>query len=487
MRSEDVKRSVPITARDLLAATGGRCTATNNSTMDGEVARLSTDTRTISAGDVFVALRGENFDGHDFVAAAVERGCQCVIVDYIIDNLPAAVCQIVVPDTLTALGDIALWWRGKNAHVPLIAIVGSMGKTTAKEMLLSVVSEERFTLGTMGNLNNLIGAPLMLSRLRGDHTVAVLELGMNTPGELTRLVRIAQPNVVVMTNIRDAHVGNFESPEALYRAKCEALVSASPCAVLVLNADDPLSVRAGEEYGVGRRIVTFGCNPQADVRAENIVPLSPFGYSFELCVPNQPEGTRVWLRQFGQGHIQNALAAAAAAHVIGVSEATIARQLSRFTSGAARAEAEELTNGCLCIKDYYNASPAAMVSALESLRDMQTAGRKFAVIGDMMELGEHEVRLHREVGAVAANVGLAHLHVLGERGKLIVRGAADAGMTNVTWHESPQAAVAMLSAQMAGGDVVLIKASRLMRLEQVYEMLRNRLTDSDRNEGQRTA
>lgn len=437
-----------------------------------EVRSISTDTRTMRGGELFVALRGASFDGHEFSADAIKAGALALVVDHEIATR-APVPQLVVPDTLYALGEIARLWRRKLGHVKIIAIVGSSGKTTVKEMTASVIGRARSTLATQGNLNNLVGVPLTLFRLEPSHEAAVVELGMNAPGELRRLVEIAEPNGVVLTNIRDAHVGMFQSPEELYLAKTDSLRHAPPEAFFVLNADDPASQRAYRECTGNHYVIRYGFSPDADVRAVNVAPLVPFGYAFDLVIRNaSPIPTQ--LHMFGQHNVLNALAAAAASTQLGIEPAVIAESLREFRPAQNRSEVEQIAN-VFFVKDYYNASPAAVEAALLSLRDFHVPGRRFAVLGDMLELGAWEHAYHERIGAVAATeAGLTKLFCYGPRSKVTVQAALARGLAAEHFDDHEELARAVLR-ELGSGDLVLIKGSRLMKLERVFEYLKGAL------------
>ncbi|MCX7625737.1 MAG: UDP-N-acetylmuramoyl-tripeptide--D-alanyl-D-alanine ligase, partial [Candidatus Sumerlaeaceae bacterium] len=370
---------------------------------------VSTDTRKLRPGDVFVALKGPNFDGHHFVGEACRAGAKAIIVERRDESLANSIAQLVVRDTLFALGEIARLWRQHMSHVPIAVVVGSSGKTTVKEMASEIVKKSFPTLATEGNLNNLIGVPLTLFRLEDAHRAAVIELGMNAPGELRRLTEIVAPDCVALTNIRNAHVGMFPSPEGLYLAKCESLRYAPPHATLILNADDPASQRAFREWAQKRSVIRFGYAPEADVRATNVRPRVPFGYEFDLQFGSQkPVSTELYM--FGQHNIVNALAAVAIASYFGVDLCTCAEALRGFRSAQNRSEVEEI-NGVFFVKDYYNASPAAVEAALLSLNDFSVPGRRFAVLADMLELGTWETQYHQEIGETAARrAGLTKLY-----------------------------------------------------------------------------
>ena len=433
------------------------------------ITAVSTDTRSLGPGDCFVALRGENFDGHDYIARAVEAGAGVVVTEFRTDAA-RDVPQFVVPDTLHALGEMARLWRYENRHVPTAAIVGSNGKTTTKEMTAALLAPDHRALVTTGNQNNLVGVPRMLFALEPDHDAAVLEAGMNQPGELLRLVGIIQPQCVALVNITNAHVGNFGSQEGLFQAKCDALRASPDDAVLVTNADDNQSRRARVEHAGTRRVVTFGLCEGADLRAADVRPLQPFGYAFRLHVAGDPGAHDVRLSVFGRHNVLNALCAAAIAHFLGVAAADVAARLTAFRPGLNRSEVEEIA-GWHMVKDYYNASPAAVENALRSLGDFHVTGKRYAVLADMLELGEMEREYHEHIGRVAAACGLELLLTVGERGA-VIHGAASASGQRALHCADAAGAAAQLRNLLAPGDLVLVKGSRLMKLEQVYELLK---------------
>lgn len=436
--------------------------------LEGKIATVSTDTRTFQPGDCFVALRGVSFDGHNFVSQAVAGGAAALVVEQYFPEF-SHVPQFVVPNTLWALGEIARLWRNKLAQIPLVAVVGSNGKTTVKEMTANILAKRYQTLSTQGNLNNLVGVPLTLFRLEPMHEAAVLELGMNQAGELERLVQITSPNVLVLTNITNAHVGMFGSLEGLYAAKTESLRAAPPECKFVLNAEDELSQRAMAEFAGNHPIVRFGVCPEADVRAECIEPLVPFGYRFVLLLPSG-ERANVELRMFGRHNVANALAAAAVGALCGVTPHNTAEALASFRPASNRSEVEEL-NGWYLVKDYYNASPAAVEQALRSLAEFSIPGRRYAVLGDMMELGDLEEYYHTRVGETAAQSGLDRLFTIGTRARTIHAAASRHGLQSEHFDEIDDLAKA-LTMQLRVGDLLLIKASRLMKLERLYDLLK---------------
>lgn len=438
---------------------------------DCVITSISTDSRSLQPGDCFVALRGNVFDGHNFIDDAIQGGAKALVVSW---RVPASnsVPQLIVPDTLYALGEIARLWRHKLAHVPVAVVVGSSGKTTVKEMAAKIVAATRPTLATEGNLNNLIGVPLTLFRLQPSHQAAVIELGMNATGELKRLVEIVQPDCVALINIGDAHLGMFASKQDLYLAKAESLRYAAPHVTFVINRDNPAARRAMEEFGAGHRIITFGYADDASVRALDVQPRVPVGYRFKLCVEEQPP-VDVELHLFGQHNVANALAAAAIAHFFEIAPPDIAEQLKDFRPAHNRSQVEEVA-GVYVIKDYYNASPAAVEAALMSMSHFFVPGRRYAVLADMLELGAWERMYHRNVGKVAAHAGLTRLYCYGPRSAVTAAAAQEEGLP-AEHYQSAEELVRDLARELKPGDLVLIKGSRLMKLEKVFELLKGAL------------
>lgn len=446
-------------------------TLTNDDKQQVPVAGISTDSRSVNRGDVFFALVGENFDGHDFVQTAVEAGARALVVSR---PVRADIPVIIVKDTLYALGELARWWRGEFER-PVVAIAGSSGKTTVKEMAGEILNRYLDTLVTRGNLNNLIGLPATLFHLTSDHQAAVLELGMNVPDENRRLMEIARPDCVLLTNINHAHIGMFESPRAHYEAEAEPLRYADPKAVLIINQDDPLSRDAYNEFGDGRTCQTFSTMGEADFYAEDIEPLRPFGYRFTLKSA-KGQSAEVTLKIFGRHNVSNAVAAAAVAGYYGISLEASAQQLNMFRPRLSRSEVEEI-DGYYLVKDYYNAIPAAVISSLLSLADLTIPGRRFAVLGDMMELGEHETRFHEEVADAAVQASLDHLFTFGDRGKIIGNHAKNQGQ-KTSHFDDLESLANELKQVLKPGDLLLIKGSRSLRLERLYDLLKSTVTVS---------
>lgn len=430
---------------------------------------ISTDSRNVKAGDIFFALSGENFDGHAFLKTAAEAGAQVLVVREAPDDV-SGVAVVQVADTLVALGKLAAWWRGEQS-VRVVAVVGSSGKTTTKEMSGEILTRYLETLTTKANLNNLVGLPQTLFGMQASHEAVVLELGMNTPDENRQLMEIAQPDCVVLTNINHAHIGMFESPRAHFEAEAEPIRYANEDALLVINKDDELSVQAVEEYGVGRKIWWYSTEQKADFYASNIRAQRPYGYEFTVT-NRDGDSAEIMLKSFGRHNVANAVAACAVAAFYGVSLENAAEQLNMFRPRYNRSEVDEI-DGAFVVKDYYNAIPAAVISALHSLDDLDISGRRFAVLGDMMELGDHEKHFHELVAEAAAAAGLTRLYTIGDRGRIIYDRAKALGIDTVHYDDVPPLA-ADLKRELRRGDLLLIKGSRAIRLERLYELLKQR-------------
>lgn len=415
-------------------------------------AAVCTDTRRGAAGALFVALRGAHFDGHAFAAAALAAGAAAVLVDH----LPAGVDParaFVVADTLRALGELAAWTRRRWAG-RVVAITGSNGKTTTKELLAAIV-ERAFpgrVLKTAGNENNLVGVPLTLLRLRGDEAVAVLELGMNAFGEIARLTAIAAPDVGLITNVGPAHLEGLGSVDGVARAKGELFAGMPAAGTVAVNMDDPRVAAAAAAFA-GRRI-EFGDG--GTVRGEAVDDRGVDGIAFTLRI-----GARrgaVTLRAAGRHNLHNALAAAAAAHALGIDVPTICAGLAAAAPPKMRMQVVRLGNGVTVINDAYNANPASTAAALDAVGRLP--GRAIAALGEMRELGAESAALHAQVGAHAAAAGIAWLLAVGPGTDPIAAGGRRAGGMTVDRCADAAAAAAAIIAAWQPGDTVLVKGSR---------------------------
>ncbi len=437
-----------------------------------EAGEIVTDSRTIGPGDVFVALSGPRFDGHTFVAEVIAKGAAAVVVEGTAEGGgPDAgrVGVIAVPDTLEALQALARAVR-IAAGTRVVAITGSAGKTTTKDAVAAFLATRLRVVKNKGNLNNHIGLPLSLMQLRGGPDVAVMELGMNHAGEIRTLVRIARPDVRVWTNVGDAHVGFFASSDAIADAKAELLEEATPETVLVCNADDPrVMTRCGGFVG---RTITFGEAEGATVRASDV---DDRGLGGVRALVSTPSGTvRIHAPLLGRGNLSNVLAAVAVADHFGVPLPAIADAVARLTPGDRRGVMRRLSRGIVLIDDSYNSSPAALRLALNLVSHETSATGKVAVLGEMLELGEHATALHDACGVAAATVGLRLLFAVGGAAAgVLAHAAVAAGMpaSSVRYFaSSPEAADAAVGA-LRDGDLVLVKGSRGVRVDVVADRI----------------
>ncbi|MGE5814491.1 MAG: UDP-N-acetylmuramoyl-tripeptide--D-alanyl-D-alanine ligase [Acidobacteriota bacterium] len=461
------REAVQLTAAWVAQACGGRLAAGLGSTV---VTGFSTDTRTLAAGDLFVALRGERFDGHAFIDAALERGACGAIVDSLAAwPQEARGAAIVASDTLLALQRLASAVRSESG-ARVVAVTGSAGKTTTKEVTAEFLSPRYSVFRNKGNLNNHIGLPLSLLELRHRPDVAVVELGMNHPGEIRTLVHIARPDVRVWTNVGDAHLGFFDSPDAIADAKAEILEGATAGDVLVANADDArVMVRVARFAG---EVITFGIENAATVQAREVQALGTRGMQAMLVAGNRDRVLRTPL--LGRGNLANVLAAAAVALHLGISLDEIVSRAATLRPARHRGEVVHLANGVTLIDDSYNSSPSALTRALDVLA-RSDAPRKAAVLGEMLELGAHATPLHESCGATAARAGLAWLIAVGgEPAAALARSATRHGMAKdavIHVPSSAEAANAALS-RVRQGDLILIKGSRGIGTDRVVERLR---------------
>lgn len=432
---------------------------------------ISTDSRNLNKGEVFWALRGPNFDGNAFAPTALKQGAAGIVVsqDPEIANPPKGTFAILVSEPLEAFGDFASWYR-TSLNPRVVAIGGSCGKTTTKDMCATVLQGDFNVLATQGNFNNLIGAPKTLLRLTPEHTLAVIELGMNQTGELQRLTRIVRPDVAVLTNIVEAHIGQFGSLSKLIAAKSEMLAGLGENGLLVANADCSHSSRAIEQLRRDFEILTFGLNTPCDVMGEEIVRLEPFGY--RLHVRARGESAWIDLHLFGRFQVYNALAALAVGIAMGVDLRTAADRLNQFRPASLRTEIEEF-NGIRLVKDCYNAAPSATVEALNSLRDLQRpeGGRMVVLLGDMLELGNYEELYHRVVGEKVIDLPLDLIVTVGERARTIHEVVSEAGLP-CRHCETPGEAGKYLGETMRANDTLFVKGSRMMKLEIAIEALK---------------
>ena len=434
---------------------------------DAPVGNVVTDSRTLQPGDLFVALRGPRFDGHAFVGDVLARGAVGAIVER--ERVQEDSRTIEVPDTLDALQRLAQRVRSA-VSTRVIAITGSAGKTTTKEAIAAVLATRFRVVKNKGNLNNHIGLPLSLMQLRTAPDVAVMELGMNHAGEISRLVEIATPDMRVWTNVGDAHLGFFASADAIADAKAEILEGAGADTVLVCNADDR-RVMARVRTFPGR-VLTFGEADGATIRARSIRDRGIRGMSADI---ETPAGDRtIETALLGRGNLLNVLAATAVAVDSGIGLDQIAVEVSRLQPADRRGAVRQLRDGITLIDDSYNSSPSALTRALEVVAHEARDTHAIGVLGEMLELGEHSLALHESCGRAAAAAGLSRLFAIGGAPvRALAAAAIAAGMpaASVSYFEtSEQAAPAVVTAVTAG-DLVLVKGSRGTRTDVVADRL----------------
>ena len=472
----------------LLAATGGRLVGKNTRKL---LADISTDTRTVKTGDVFVALVGESFDGHDFLETAVERGAGALIVEREFPGPGESLPVVVVEDTLQALGDLASYRRRiLGEDVKVVAITGSSGKTTVKEMAAAVFTQyyshlqsaPEPVLKTQGNFNNLIGLPLSLLPLSAEHRVAVLEMGMNRSGEIARLTEIADPDIACINNIQSAHLEELVDIHGVARAKGELFAGLRPDAVRVINYDDPEVVKLAAGYRgrtIGYGVTAAGRRYKPVVRVTRISGLGAKGTRFTLHIGDWKQ--RLTLAVPGTHNVHNAAAAAAICTAAGVDAESIVKGLTIHQNVDKRMQFMNLPGGLRVLNDSYNANPSSMAAALKTVSSFGTDCRKIATLGDMLELGENAAAAHYEIGRLAAELGYDMLAVTGAFSREVAGGAREGGMTKeqvVVLVDT--VAIAdwlyhlLISGRLSEGDWLLVKGSRAMRMENILVELQNR-------------
>ena len=442
------------------------------------VNQISTDSRAIHPGDLFVALKGERFDGHDFVPAVLASGAAGAIVhdqyrlpEGIVGSKAtrgrAAPLLLGVREPLFAYQQLATHYRSRF-DIPVVAVTGSNGKTTTKDMVASVLAQRWYVLKTESNFNNRIGVPATLFRLNSRHKAAVVEMGVDQQGQTTRLCEIVRPTIGVITNIGPDHLEFFGSMEGSAQAKAELLEFLPTDGAAILNADDVYF-----DYLAARtrcRVVSFGFTDKADVRAVHVKTNVRRGTMFRLLLPGKVRHTIVQMKVHGTHNVTNALAAAAVGVVLNLPGAVIAQGLARFRPAAMRSQVVT-HHGVHIINDCYNANPASMKVAIQLLAQWSPARERIAVLGDMLELGTETQRMHRDVGRFLASQNVSRLIVAGLLGREIAEGARQGGMASVRIAETVDAAAAadLLRTVVQQGDVVLVKASRGIKMEQVVQ------------------
>ena len=461
--------------KDVLNAVGGRLTTgSENAHING----ASTDSRTINHGELFFALKGPRFDGHQFIDDVFKKGAVAAIVSLefnpVFNTGQNPKFRIIkVADTLTALGDLARYWREIHP-VPLIAVSGSCGKTTTKEMIAAILKASRSIIKTEGNLNNLIGLPLTIFRLNNVHKAAVLELGISEKGEMKKLAHICKPDIAVLTNIAEAHTATLGSIEGVASAKGELFQDMDIHGTAVINIDDPWLAKM--ENTIHAKKVTFSLKSKADVmlKESSAFDLQPSAseHGISATFIAMGEEIPVKLKYAGMHNLSNAASAIAATFPLGATKQEIIDGLYSTEPAHGRMEVITTKNGITIIDDTYNANPLSMEASLKTLANMK--GRKIAVLADMLELGDRAQIAHKKVGNLVQNMGIDFLFVTGNFSKDSIKGATDAGMTTnkIYAAKDKDGLIEILNSIIRNGDNILVKGSRGMKMEEVVASLK---------------
>jgi len=458
------------TVKDALISTKGRIlSGDEKDTLTG----ISTDTRHIKGGELFVAIKGNRFDGHNFILDAVSRGAGAILVqngciaNKVNFKIPDA-SFISVSDSIRALGDIAHFHRSRF-KIPLIGITGSNGKTTTKEMVASILKKKFNILKNFGTENNHIGVPLTLMRLRSEHGIAVLEMGTNHLGEIRRLAGIARPTIAVITNIGPVHLEYLKDTDTVLKSKCEILEYMDKEGTLIINGDD----ESLKTIKTDLKVVRFGLDKKCDFYADKI-SIEPDGINFRL---NGKE--EINLAVMGRHNVYNALSAIATAWDFGIPIDQIKDALKEFRVPNMRMEVKKLGD-IKIINDSYNSNPSSMRQAIESLKDMTTKGRKVLVAGDMLELGNLSSRFHHLVGRQAAESGIDLIVAVGKLSESVAKGAQEAGMSEkkIKLCNLTKEACETVKKLIKKGDTVLVKGSRAMKMEEIVGVLETQFKQS---------
>jgi len=458
-------------AADVVAWAGARLRSGPGSAVFDSV---SIDSRTLRPGALFVAIRGEQHDGHAFAAAAAGRGASGLLVERGVplpDGLPEGLAVLEVADPDSALTALAAGHRARFAG-PVVAITGSNGKTTSKEMCAAVLAARAPCLHTPGNWNNQYGVPLTLLLREASHRSLVVEIGMNHRGEIAPLAALARPTVGLVTNVGTAHIENLGSIDAIAEEKGDLVAGLAPDAVAVLNADDPrVMAQAGRTRA---RVLRFGLGAEAEFRARDVRVDDDGAFRFRLETPDGATGVRV--RGLGETTVVNALGAATAALAAGAALEDLVTGLAALPPIAGRMERLWLEPGVVVLNDSYNANPQSMEAALRSLARAGGLQRRVAVLGDMAELGPASEAAHREAGRLVAALGIDYLFVLGRHAEQTAAGALEGGLPHARVHVSKdhREIGESLDRMLLRGDGVLVKGSRSARMELVVEAIAGR-------------
>ena len=444
---------IPCSAREIAAAVGGKLL------QDGDTARrVSTDSRDILTGDLFVPLVGERFDGHAYIDMALQKGAAGCLCAQMPEVLLPGKFYIAVDDTEAALGRLAAWYRGKF-DIPMVQVTGSAGKTTTKEMLAAVLSQHFHTLKTLANFNNFVGTPQTLLRLEKEHQAAVIETGMDHFGEIRRMGAMVRPTIAVITNIGDAHIGNLDGTrQGVLRAKSEIFENLQPGGLAVLNGDDPLLSTLHLPF----KTLRCGESENCDVRVTDICERGIEGLS--CTVTTEKDSYSLRIPSPGRFMIYSAAMGVAIGEYLGLSKEEIIRGVAAYTPTGSRMRLIHCPGERIIIDDCYNANPTSVRASLDTLSNLD--GRKVAILGDMKELGSEELKLHFDTGVYAKSKDIGTVITVGELAKELAKGADGKAFDTI------EDAKSEILKTIKSGDVVLVKASHSMQFENIVEFLK---------------
>ncbi|NJD02300.1 MAG: UDP-N-acetylmuramoyl-tripeptide--D-alanyl-D-alanine ligase [Ruminiclostridium sp.] len=454
-----------LTISEIMEATGGQLVSGN---AEATVTGISTDSRKIDKGYLFIPLTGERFNGHDYINKAFDEGAAATLTQQ--DESGVEGRRVIrVGDTSRALRDLAAWYREKFS-VPFVGITGSVGKTSTKDMIACVVGSKLNVLKTEGNLNNEIGVPLTIFNLNGTHEAAVLEMGMSGTGEIGRLTAIIKPDIAVITNIGISHIEKLGSRQNILKAKLEILEALNPDGLVILNGDDALL--AGMKDLLKFRTVLYGMDEGVDYRACNINSHGESGTFFDITLGGREYNIHIPVP--GVHNVHNALAAVAVGCELGIPMEDIIRGIAGFSPSKMRMDIVSF-NCMKIINDVYNASPNSMEAGINVLREIGRENRKIAVLGDMLELGEWSEKAHFDMGKYASAAGIDRIIAVGSNARFIADGALSAGYPEeqIRYFQSNAEALDYLQKTLVPGDVILVKGSRGMKMEEIVKGLAN--------------